>query len=134
MTISKLISRALAFCVSLAALASTASAIDRESSSLSVRTSLDAEQTLIVGGVVRGGSKNVLVRAGGPALVQFGLLGMADLKLDLYTTGSTPAASNHDWVSSLSTVSTSVGAFGFDAGSKARGAGRQAARGTTEPG
>lgn len=120
-TISKLILRALAFSVALAALVGTAAAIDKESSSLSslsVRTSLDAEQTLIVGGVVRGGSKNVLVRAGGPALVQFGLLGMADPKLDLYTTGSTPAASNHDWVSSLSTVFTSVGAFGFDAGSK----------------
>jgi|LauGreSuBDMM15SN_2_FD.fasta_scaffold15533_1 M6 family metalloprotease-like protein len=113
--------RSLISSAALLAVAGSASAIDKEASSLSnlsVRTSLVAGQTLIVGGVVSGGSKNFLVRAGGPALVQFGLPGMADPKLDLYTTGSAPVASNNDWATSLSTVFTSVGAFGFEAGSK----------------
>lgn len=90
--------RSLISSAALLAVAGSASAIDKEASSLSnlsVRTSLVAGQTLIVGGVVSGGSKNFLVRAGDPALVQFGLPGMADPKLDLYTTGSAPVASNN---------------------------------------
>ncbi|MBL9202591.1 MAG: immunoglobulin domain-containing protein, partial [Opitutaceae bacterium] len=46
---------------------------------LSVRTSLAAGQNLIFGVVVGGGSRDVLVRAAGPALANFGLTGvMAD--------------------------------------------------------
>jgi hypothetical protein len=77
-----------------------------------------AAQTLIVGAVVQGGAKTVLVRAGGPALNQFGLQGMVDPYLEIYTSGSTPVATNNDWPSSLSSMFTSVGAFAYQTGSK----------------
>jgi hypothetical protein len=75
-------------------------------------------QTLTLGAVVIGGLKNVLVRAAGPALSAFGLTGMADPRLDLYTTGPTPAFSNDNWPTSLAPTFTSVGAFIFINGSK----------------
>ncbi len=87
-------------------------------SNLSVRTTLAAGQVLTLGAVVSGGSKDVLVRAAGPVLAKFGLTGMADPRLDLFTGGSAPKASNDDWNPGLSTTFATVGAFGFDSGSK----------------
>ncbi len=88
-------------------------------SNLSVRTTLTAGQTLTLGAVVSGGAKNVLIRAAGPALTAFGLGGMADPKLELFTGASTtPTAVNDDWPGSLAGVFASVGAFGFAGGSK----------------
>ncbi len=87
-------------------------------SNLSVRTSMANGQTLIVGGVVSGGSKTILVRAGGPALNKFGLNGMADPRLALYTSGSSPVATSDNWNSALAPVFTSVGAFAYDPGSR----------------
>ena len=80
-------------------------------SSLSVRSSLAANQTLILGAVIRGGNKSVLVRAAGPALNDFQLSGMEDPRLEFYTTSSAPLAANDDWPISLAPVSASVGAF-----------------------
>lgn len=88
-------------------------------SNLSVRTTMSAGQTLTLGAVVSGGAKNVLIRAAGPALTAFGLGGMADPKLELFTgTGTTPTATNDDWPGSLAGAFASVGAFGFASGSK----------------
>lgn len=87
-------------------------------SNLSVRTTMAANQTLIVGGVLSGGSKSILVRAGGPALNRFGLAGLADPRLALYTGGPAPAATNDDWPAALAPVFSSVGAFSFEPGSK----------------
>jgi hypothetical protein len=87
-------------------------------SSLSVRSSLAANQTLILGAVIRGGNKSVLVRAAGPALNDFQLSGMEDPRLEFYTTSSAPLAANDDWPISLAPVSASVGAFPFINGSK----------------
>lgn len=85
---------------------------------LSVRTAMAAGQTLIVGVVVDGGSRNVLVRAAGPALAGFGLsTAMADPRLDLFRDG-TVIFSNEDWPLPLATTFSSVGAFAFVAGSK----------------
>ena len=114
--------RSLISSAALLAVAGSASAIDKEASSLSnlsVRTSLVAGQTLIVGGVVSGGSKNFLVRAGGPALVQFGLPGMADPKLDLYS-GQAVINANDNWGGggTLATAFASVGAFALGSASK----------------
>ncbi|MEO6246293.1 MAG: immunoglobulin domain-containing protein [Opitutaceae bacterium] len=87
-------------------------------SNLSVRTNLAAAQTLIVGVVVSGGSRDVLVRAVGPSLAAFGLTGvMADPRLDLYN-GQTVVFSNDDWAANLAPTFTSVGAFALTAGSK----------------
>jgi Zn-dependent metalloprotease len=87
-------------------------------SNVSVRTTMAAGQTLIVGAVVSGGSKNILVRAAGPALSAFGLSGMADPRLELYISGSSPTAVNDDWPAALASTFTSVAAFPFAAGSK----------------
>jgi len=85
-------------------------------SNLSVRTTLSSGQTLIVGGVVSGGSKPILVRAAGPALNKFGLVGMFDPRLELYA-GQVPVGSNDNWQSTLATTFSRVGAFAFDVGS-----------------
>ncbi len=86
---------------------------------LSVRASLGVDQTLTLGAVLGGGSKNILIRVAGPALAAFGLSGMADPKLELFTGSSTTAvAINNDWPSSLAGAFASAGAFGFTLGSK----------------
>ena len=85
---------------------------------LSVRTSLAASQTLIFGVVVGGGSRDVLVRAAGPALAAFGLAGvMTDPRLELFN-GQTSVFSNEDWPAALAPMFTSVGAFAFANGSR----------------
>jgi len=84
---------------------------------VSVRTTLNAGQNLIVGAVVSGGAKDILIRAAGPALSDFGLAGMPDPKLNLYNSASVQLAENDNWASTLSPVFSQVGAFGFKAGS-----------------
>lgn len=87
-------------------------------SNLSVRTTMAAGQTLIVGVVVNDGSRDVLVRAAGPALAAFGLASvMSDPLLELYN-GPSMVLSNNDWAPALATTFSSVGAFGFPVGSK----------------
>ena len=86
-------------------------------SNLSVRTAMGVGQTLIVGVVVSGGSRNVLVRAAGPALAAFGLSSaMSDPRLELYN-GPTQILANDSWPATLADTFASVGAFGFPAGS-----------------
>jgi M6 family metalloprotease-like protein len=85
---------------------------------LSVRTGLESGQTLIVGAVVAEGTKGLLVRAAGPALNQFGLSGLPNPSMDLYTGGAQPAASNDDWNATLAPLFQTAGAFGFVVGSK----------------
>ena len=88
-------------------------------SNLSVRATMSAGQTLTLGAVVSGGSKNVLIRAAGPALNAFGLSGMVDPKLELYAgTSTTATAVNDDWPASLGSAFASVGAFPFASSSK----------------
>lgn len=89
-------------------------------SNLSVRTTMSAQQNLIVGFVVNNGTKPVLLRAAGPALkATFDLDGfLPDPKLNLYNAGGTPLASNDDWNSSLASTFASLGAFPFVSGSK----------------
>ena len=87
-------------------------------SNLSVRTTLAASQLLIVGVVVGDGSRNILVRAAGPALAGFGLsTAMADPRIDLYR-GSTLVSSNDNWPASLASTFAGVGAFPFASGSR----------------
>lgn len=84
---------------------------------LSVRTAMAAGQTLIVGVVVSGGSRDVLVRAVGPALAGFGLTtAMADPRLELYN-GSTQVFANDNWPATLAGTFSAVGAFPLTAGS-----------------
>jgi hypothetical protein len=76
----------------------------------------------IAGFAITGGaSKEVLVRAAGPALnVSFGLVGvLADPAIALHNQGTGAVIeSNDDWDSALSTTFGSVGAFAWTDGSK----------------
>jgi len=67
---------------------------------------------------VQGGSRDILVRAAGPALGNFGISGvMTDPRLALFN-GATSEFSNDDWPGSLANAFVGVGAFPFTAGSK----------------
>lgn len=85
---------------------------------LSVRSALEAGQTLIVGAVVAEGTKGLLLRAAGPALNQFGLNGLPNPAMELYTGGARPLATNDDWNATLAPLFQSAGAFGFVVGSR----------------
>lgn len=88
-------------------------------SNLSIRTRLTAPQALTLGAVIGNGSRNILIRAAGPALNGFGLTGLPDPRLDLFPAGAqAPAASNEDWPASLAGAFGAAGAFPFPAGSK----------------
>ena len=79
---------------------------------------MSSGQILIVGVVVSGGARNILVRAAGPALAGFGLTNaMTDPRLDLYD-DTTVTFSNDDWPAALADTFTSVGAFTFGAASR----------------
>jgi len=87
-------------------------------SNLSVRTTLDDAQLLTVGAVVVGGSRNVLLRAAGPALKPLGIAGfLPDPKLVVYDARGVKINENDDWNASLGLTFASVGAFGFPSGS-----------------
>lgn len=89
---------------------------------VSVRTMLGSGQSLIVGFVVGGGSTTeVLVRAAGPALGQFGVgNAMADPRLELYR-DSTKLVENDSWPSVLAESVGRVGAFPFETNSRDAG-------------
>lgn len=87
-------------------------------SNLSVRTSLPANERLIVGMTMSGGAGNVLVRAVGPTLGAFGVgSAMADPRLELYL-GQTRVFENDNWGADLAATFATVGAFGLNAGSR----------------
>ncbi len=88
---------------------------------LSVRAAIRGpDAPLIVGAVVEGGGKSLLVRGVGPALATFGVEGaMADPRLDVHADVNgrdTIVASNNDWgtggaAAALSATFVAVGAF-----------------------
>jgi 6-phosphogluconolactonase (cycloisomerase 2 family) len=99
----------------------TVNALDTSGSylaNLSVRVAMAAGQTLIVGFVVDGGAKPILVRAAGPVLNQYGLTGVVDPQLKLFNGSSTQVAANDNWDAALATTFATLGAFPFDTGSK----------------
>lgn len=90
-------------------------------SNVSVRTTLASAQTVIVGFVVQGGSKDLLVRAAGPSLAAFGLTSaMADPRVVLFR-NATRVAANNDWPASLAPTMAAVGAFPFPPASRDAG-------------
>jgi hypothetical protein len=87
-------------------------------SNVSIRTTLEAAQTVIVGFAVQGGSRNVLVRAVGPSLASFGVTTMmADPRLELFR-DQILASANEDWPAVMAPTFASAGAFGFSPGSR----------------
>ena len=85
---------------------------------LSVRARLDRGTTLIVGAGTAFGPKRVLLRAAGPALAEFGLEGMPNPRLDVFSSANTLLVSNDDWPATLTETATGVGAFAFRTGSR----------------
>jgi sugar lactone lactonase YvrE len=89
---------------------------------LSIRSALTAGEPLIVGFVVTGGAKPMLIRAIGPTLRDFGVSGaMVDPQLALYA-GATIAMSNDNWGAGSSpalvaATARDVGAFALPASS-----------------
>lgn len=84
---------------------------------LSVRTTLGVGQNLIVGFVMSGGSKPILLRAVGPQLKAFGLTDAhPDPVLELYDGNSRILAQNDDWggEASLAATFSRVGAFALE--------------------
>ena len=84
-------------------------------SNVSVRTTLAANQILTIGLTMQGGEKPVLLRAAGPSLSAFGVLGtMADPRLALFR-DSTQVGFNDNWggQSAVASAIAAVGAFPF---------------------
>jgi hypothetical protein len=82
-------------------------------SNVSIRTTLNPRQLLIVGLTMTGGTKDVLMRAVGPGLGAFGVSNaMVDPDLSLFE-GDSRIATNDNWGggASLATAAASVGAF-----------------------
>ena len=87
-------------------------------SNVSLRTALTANQTVTVGFVVAGGSRDLLVRVAGPALGQFGIsAAQADPRLEVYR-GPTKVMENNDWPAALAPTMAALGAFPFLAASR----------------
>lgn len=87
-------------------------------SNVSLRTTLAAGQNVIVGFVVAGGTKDLLVRAAGPALAGFGLPGaMPDPRVELFR-GAVRLTANNDWPAGLAATTSALGAFPFAAASR----------------
>jgi len=87
-------------------------------SSLSVRANLDATQVLTVGFSTTA-AKNLLVRAVGPKLVDFGVTNFnPDPRLEIFDGAQRPTVNNDNWAPTLGPVFQSYGAFGFDANSR----------------
>jgi hypothetical protein len=86
------------------------------------------DQTLIVGFVVTGGSKNLLVRAVGPTLSAYGVTTvLTDPMLTLYNTSGAAIIANDNWQTAsngqdqsatIAATATRVGAFALPNGSK----------------
>jgi len=92
-----------------------ATGLNSRLSNLSVRTTLAANQLLIVGFTMQGGAKDLLVRAAGPSLGALGVPGtMADPRLALFI-GSAQVAANDNWDgnSAVTAAIAATGAFPF---------------------
>ena len=92
-------------------------------SNLSARTRVGTGGDILIAGFALAGTtpKTVLIRAVGPSLAAFGLIGtLADPILEIYGNGNTKIAENNDWAGTadLTAASAAVGAFALPASSK----------------
>lgn len=86
---------------------------------ISVRTNAAPGQIVTPGFVIRGsGSKQVLIRAVGPELANYGVQGvMPNPKVTVFDSNQNVVATNDDWDSSLAPAFAAVGAFPLTPGS-----------------
>ncbi len=88
---------------------------------LSTRATAGTGSQILTAGFVigEGGDKQVLIRAIGPTLANFGLTGvLADPFLTLFNAAGTSIATNDNWSASDAGTMTNVGAFALTAGSR----------------
>ena len=88
---------------------------------LSARTQVGTGGNILIAGLTVGGSSavNVLIRAIGPGLTQFGVSGvLADPKLELYNQAGAVIELNDNWNAAEAPLATSVGAFPIAPGSR----------------
>jgi subtilisin-like proprotein convertase family protein len=120
-TYSVVVSNAVGSTTSSGAALSVAVGITSRLSNLSVRTPLGAGRTFIVGFVMTGGAKPVLLRAVGPRL---GVFGVTDAhpnpRFELFNSANASVAQNDDWGGgpTLAATFASVGAFSLEADSR----------------
>ncbi len=102
------------------ALACRGAAQDTRLSNVAVRAAAGGADTLIAGFTIGPGpAKQILVRAIGPALAGFGVLGtITDPKLELYNSASVKIAENDNFSAADVTTFTAVGAFPLAPGSR----------------
>jgi uncharacterized protein (DUF1800 family) len=110
-----------AWCV--AALLCTFQLTGQESrlANLATRAQTQSGAAILTAGFVigAGGDKQVVIRAVGPTLANFGLSGvLADPILTLVNGAGATVASNDDWAAANAALMTSVGAFALPVGSK----------------
>ncbi|HRE80183.1 MAG TPA: immunoglobulin domain-containing protein [Opitutaceae bacterium] len=113
------VSNAAGSVVSETAVVTVVAGVESRMTNLSVRTTLGSAAPLIVGMVVAGGEKPVVLRAIGPTLTGFGVPGaMEDPRLSFFQ-GSQRAGENDNWGGSKFMADTfaSVGAFALPAAS-----------------
>jgi hypothetical protein len=87
---------------------------------LSARNKVGTGSNILIAGFTLSGSgtRNLLIRAVGPKLSDFGVSAvLLDPKIEIYD-GATKIAENDNWASALAPTFSSVGAFGLTAGSK----------------
>ena len=76
--------------------------------------------SLIAGFAIAGtGTRNLLIRAAGPALAAFGVPGtLADPKIQIFDSAGKVVGENDDWAPALAGTFTNLGAFAFPPNSK----------------
>jgi hypothetical protein len=87
---------------------------------LSARNKVGTGANILIAGftLTGSGTRNLLIRAVGPKLSDFGVSGvLTDPKLEIYS-GTTKITENDNWSATLSATFASVGAFGLNTGSK----------------
>jgi uncharacterized protein (DUF1800 family) len=105
------------FALAVAAHAQTARVLN-----LSTRAQAGTGGAVLTAGFViaPGASKQVLIRAVGPTLANYGISSgfLADPRLDLYNAAKTVIASNDNWIAGDAATMSGVGAFTLPVGSK----------------
>ena len=120
-TYSVVVSNSVGSTTSSGAALSVAVGVTSRLSNLSVRTPLGTGRTFIVGFVMTGGAKPVLLRAVGPRL---GVFGVTDAhpnpRFELFNSANASVAQNDDWGGGAALAATfaSVGAFSLEADSR----------------
>lgn len=117
-----------AFFSATATLGTTVTAVSADTTlaNISTRGVVGTGSSVMIAGFVVGGStaKNVLVRAAGPALSDFGVAGaLADPTLSIVNGSGQTITQNDNWetggnTAAISAASTRLGAFAFRAGSR----------------